>query len=130
MDAAAEAAAESFEKLMQLRFEAPKPRGRSMSPMQSRDAELPSSVQARAPTTPPAPWRMTRDSVAECDAMRQKLQTALREVEVIRQNAKDIKQQLRPYNGSDDPPPVDNPHEPVITRPKAPLWSMKKLRGT
>jgi len=85
---AAEAAVESFQKLMNIRFEVqpkpplPKPRGSSMSPMQSR-----------APTTPPATWRMD-----------DRLKDTLQEVEVLKHTLNAIKQRIRPYTGSDGPP--------------------------
>ena len=85
---AAEAAVESFQKLMNIRFEVqpkpplPKPRGSSMSPMQSR-----------APTTPPTTWRMD-----------DRLKDTLQEVEVLKHTLNAIKQRIRPYTGSDGPP--------------------------
>ena len=116
VDAASEAAAESFAKLMQSITEAlPKPRGRSMSPMQSGDAELPKTrgtpkSLGPAPTTPP--WRKKSDMRDDELSMGERLKNAMQEVEVIKQDAEAIKQQLRPYTGSDDPSPVSNLQEP------------------
>ena len=74
---AAEAAVESFQKLMNIIFEVqPKP-------------PLP-TPQSRAPTTPPATWRMD-----------DRLKETQQEVAVLKHTLNAIKQRIRPYMGSE-----------------------------
>ena len=105
---AAEAAVESFHKLMEFTFDV-----QPKSPLPT--------PQSRAPTTPPATWRMD-----------DRLKETQQEVAVLKHTLNAIKQRIRPYTGSEVPDlteelPEEQPPEepPDYWAPRA--WTQEEM---